>query len=159
MPLHIRPFHEADAPALRAVFESSVHTLAAPYYTPAERTAWAPSEHDAAQWAERMRMLQPFVAELEGRIAGFADLQATGYIDMFFVAGDCGGRGVARALMARIEASAHERGIGILFAHVSLAAEPFFERAGFMVEQRQTVERAGVVLRNARMTRTLAPAA
>ncbi|MGJ7545067.1 GNAT family N-acetyltransferase [Variovorax sp. LT1R16] len=159
MPLHIRPFHEADAPTLRAVFESSVHTLAAPYYTPAERAAWAPRAHDAVQWAERMRALQPFVAELDGRIAGFADLQPSGYIDMFFVAGGCGGRGVARALMAWIEASAHERGIGMLFADVSLAAETFFERAGFEVEQRQTVERAGVALRNARMTRTLAPAA
>lgn len=155
VPLHIRPFHEADAPALRAVFESSVHTLAAPYYTPAERTAWAPSEHDAAQWAERMRMLQPFVAELDGRIAGFADLQPSGHIDMFFVAGDCGGRGVAKALMARIEASAHDRGIAGLWAHVSLAAEAFFRRSGFEIAHRREVTLRGVVLRNARMTRRL----
>lgn len=158
-PPRVRAFAPADAPALRAVFESSVHTLAAPYYTAAERAAWAPTEHDAAQWAARMRTLQPFVAELDGRIAGFADLQPTGYIDMFFVAGDCGGRGVARALMARIEASARDRGITDLWAHVSLAAEAFFQRAGFEVEQRQTVERAGVVLRNARMARTLGPIA
>lgn len=157
-PPRVRAFAPADAPALRAVFESSVHTLAAPYYTPAERAAWAPAAHDAAQWAARMHALQPFVAELDGRIAGFADLQPSGYVDMFFVAGDCGGRGVAKALMARIEASARERGIGLLFAHVSLAAEAFFERAGFNVDQRQTVERAGVVLRNARMSRRLAPA-
>lgn len=158
-PPRVRAFGAADAPALRAVFESSVHTLAAPYYTPAQRAAWAPTEHDAARWADRMRTLQPFVAELDGRIAGFADLQPSGLIDMFFVAGDCGGRGVARALMAHIEASARERGIGLLFADVSLAAESFFLRAGFAVEQRQTVVRAGELLRNARMARTLAPIA
>lgn len=155
----IRNFRSADAPLLRAVFHAAVHQLAARDYAAEQREAWAPHEHDAAQWAARMQANQPFVAEQDGEVAGFADLQDSGYIDMFFVAPAFAGRGVARALMAHVEASAERRGITALFADVSLTAEPFFRKAGFTVERRQEVERAGVVLRNARMSRKLAPAA
>ncbi len=113
--------------------------------------------HDAAQWAERMRANQPFIAQAidGGAIAGFADLQASGTIDMFFVAPAFAGQGVARALMAHLHAQAAQRGITHLHAHVSLTAEPFFAAQGFVVEARQQVERAGVVLHNARMAKAL----
>ncbi|MDP1912334.1 MAG: GNAT family N-acetyltransferase [Pseudomonadota bacterium] len=154
----IRNFRPDDAPLLRTVFYASVHQLAARNYTPEQREAWAPLDHDAAQWAARLQANQPFVAELDGAVAGFADLQDSGYIDQFFVAPACAGRGVAKALMAHIEASAARRGITALFADVSLTAEPFFSVSGFTVEQRQQVERQGVVLRNARMGKALATA-
>lgn len=154
-PLHIRPFLFDDARALRDVFHSSVHQLARQHYTAAQLQAWAPTEYDAAQWAERLRANRPFVAEMDGRIAGFADLQPSGYIDQFFVAGACAGRGVARALMARIHQAAQQAGMPRLWADVSFSAEPFFRRSGFAVEARQQVEVRGVVLANARMGKAL----
>ena len=153
----IRNFHPGDAPLLRAVFHASVHQLTARHYTSEQRDAWAPPEHDAALWAARMQANQPFVAELDGKIAGFADLQHSGYIDQFFVAPLFAGRGVAKALMAHIHQSAERRSISELLADVSLTAEPFFTQAGFSVEARQQVERQGVVLHNARMRKLLAP--
>jgi putative acetyltransferase len=83
--LHIRNFCPGDEPALRAVFHASVHSLADKDYTSEQLAAWAPLEYDAAQWAERMRANQPFIAQAldGGAIAGFADLQASGTIDMF----------------------------------------------------------------------------
>lgn len=102
-----------------------------------------------------MRAHQPFVAQVRGAaaVAGFADLQANGYIDMFFVAPAYARQGVARALMAHLHTQAVLRGIDRLWAHVSLAAEPFFAAQGFVVEERQEALRAGVVLRNARMAK------
>ncbi|NMM79238.1 hypothetical protein B2J89_21630 [Acidovorax sp. SRB_24] len=102
-----------------------------------------------------MRANRPFVAELEGCIAGFADLQPSGTIDHFFVAGDYAARGVGRALMARIHQAAQQAGMPRLWADVSLSAEPFFRRSGFVVEARQQVEVRGVVLANARMGKSL----
>lgn len=157
--IHIRNFRPGDEPALRAVFHASVHGLASKDYTSEQLAAWAPLDHDAAQWAERMRANQPFIAQAVdgGAMAGFADLQACGTIDMFFVAPAFAGQGVARALMAHIHAQAAQCGIAHLHAHVSLTAEPFFSAQGFVVQARQQVERAGVVLRNARMAKSLVP--
>jgi putative acetyltransferase len=154
----IRNFRPGDEAALRAVFHASVHGLARPHYTPGQRDAWAPLRHDPARWAERMQANQPFIAQVDGSeaLAGFADLQPTGYIDQFFVAPAFAGRGVARALMEHLHARARQRGITRLWAHVSLTAEPFFAAQGFAVQERREVERAGVALRNALMDKTLA---
>ena len=95
------------------------------------------------------------MAQVHGEIAGFADLQDTGYIDHFFVAPAFAGQGAARALMTHIHEAAASRGTGSLCADVSLTAEPLFTRAGFFVERRQQVERLGVLLGNARMCKTL----
>lgn len=155
--VHIRNFLPGDEPALRAVFHASVHGLACKHYTAEQLDAWAPQRYEAATWAERMRANQPFVAHAQGdgSIAGFADLQADGCIDMFFVAPAFSGQGVARALMTHIHAQAQQRNTPRLHAYVSLTAEPFFAAQGFVVELRQQVERAGVVLHNARMAKTL----
>lgn len=164
LPLHIRPFRADDAPVLRALFHASVHGIARRDYTPEQLQAWAPQEHDAAAWAERLSANQPWVAEVAAHAgsapapAGFADLQPDGYIDQFFVAPAWAGQGVARALMAHLHAQAVQRGIAQLWAHVSLTAEPFFAAQGFAVVERREVERAGVVLRNAHMAKHLGSA-
>ncbi len=154
----IRSFRPGDAPALRSVFHAAVHCLACGHYSAEQLAAWAPAEYDASQWASRMQAIQPFVAVADGgAIAGYADLQPSpsGYIDMFFVAPAYARQGVGQALMAHIHAQAAQQGLVRLWADVSLAAEPFFAAQGFAVEERQAVERAGVVLRNARMGKAL----
>lgn len=151
--LFIRPFKEGDEPALRAVFHSSVHTLATQHYTEEQRHAWAPLEYEATRWADQMRRNAPFVAERHGVMVGYADLQNDGYIDHFYVSGDAAGRGVGTALMRKIEKAALENGIARLYANVSLNAQPFFARHGFVVERERTVMRGGVVLQNARMVK------
>lgn len=159
MNLHLRPFRNGDEAALRAVFYSSVHVLARRHYSAAQLAAWAPRLYDGAQWRARMHANQPFIAELDGAIAGYADLQASGYIDQFFVAGAYGGRGVGKALMAHIHQQAERRGVRELFSDVSLAAELFFRKSGFAIQARQQVDVHGVVLANARMRKALPVAA
>ena len=126
-------------------------------YTPEQLAAWAPQDYDTVQWARRMQANQPFIAQAPdtGAVAGFADLQASGYIDQFFVAPAFAGQGVARALMGHIHAQAAQRGIAQLHADVSLTAEPFFAACGFVVQARQQAQRQGVVLHNARMVKVL----
>ena len=151
----IREFRPGDEAALAAVLGSAVHDLAKADYTPEQLAAWAPAVFDEARWGERVRALHPFVAEIEGTPVGYADLQPSGYIDHFFVTGTHARRGIGSALMARIEREARARGIAELFANVSLTAERFFARHGFLVEARQVVVSRGVELANARMRRRL----
>ncbi len=124
---------------MRAVFYSSVHTLAAAFYTPEQLQAWAPAVDDPQQWRARLERNRPWVAVLEGQVAGFADLQASGFIDHFFVAAASAGRGVGTRLMAHVQQQARQQAIGVVVADVSLAAQGFFARAGFGVVARQEV--------------------
>lgn len=159
MNLQLRPFRNGDEAALRAVFYSSVHGLACRHYSPAQLAVWAPRLYDPAQWRALIRANQPFIAELDGCIAGYADLQASGCIGHFFVAGAYGGRGVGKALMAHIHQQAASRCTGQLFSDVSLAAELFFRKSGFAVQARQQLDVQGVILANARMRKALPVAA
>lgn len=151
----IRDFVPGDQAELRRVFMSSVHEIARSFYTPEQLDAWAPSAYDEQRWADKMCALRPFVAVIDDRVVGYADLQASGYIDHFFVSGQFPGRGVGSALMDHIHQVANQRGISELSAHVSLAAESFFSKQGFSVVRRQAATVNGVSMRNALMTKPL----
>lgn len=151
----IRPFEPADAPALRRVFESAIHGTARRDYSQLQVETWAPREHDAAAWAERVGALAPFVALVDGRISGYADVQADGYIDHFYVASECGGKGVGGLLMQAILARADELALVALHSHVSLTAQPFFAHFGFEVVEHRVVDVRGVQMRNATMRKRL----
>lgn len=154
----IRAFVPGEEPALLALFQSSVRGLAARDYTPEQIEAWSPSAPGAdylQQWATRIRSNRPWVAEQDGRLAGFADVQPSGHIDQFFISRAFAGCGVGAALMRRLHELALASGTPALTAHVSLTAQPFFLHCGFVVEREQEVQVRGVVLRNAMMRKAL----
>ncbi|CAJ0809703.1 GNAT family N-acetyltransferase [Ralstonia flaminis] len=152
-PTLIRAFEPGDELALHAIFHSAVHEIAAGRYSPEQIEAWAPVDYDTAQWAERIRRIEPFVAEIDGQPVGYADLQVNGYIDHFFVAAAHARQGVGQRLMNHILNLAAQRRQPRVQAHVSLCAEAFFARNGFAVMARQTVMVRGVPLANALMIR------
>lgn len=154
-PLAIRRFAPGDEPALHRVFLSAIHGTASRDYTPEQIQAWAPADLDPQFWAERMRGIQPFVAEAAGSVAGYADVQADGYIDHFFVAAEAGGRGVGRLLMERIHEEGRVLQLAELTSDVSLTAEPFFAHFGFAVVERRMPVMRSVAMPNARMRKKL----
>jgi len=153
----LRRFRAGDEPALLAVFRSSVHLVASRDYTPEQIAAWAPLDMDETRWVERMRGIDPWVAERDGAIVGYADLQPTGYIDHFFVSGHHPRQGIGRALMTRLLAEAGRLGLAELTSDVSLTAEPFFARWGFEVVARHERAWRGVVIPNASMRKRMPP--
>lgn len=154
--MQIRPYRRGEEARLRAIFHSSVHGLARRNYTDEQLRAWAPDEYDTALWEQRMRANQSWVAELDGELAAFTDLQPSGYIDMFFVAAPYAGRGIGQALLQHLFGLASERRIAVLHSDVSLTAEPFFARHGFTVETRNQVAVRGALLANATMRKLMA---
>jgi putative acetyltransferase len=151
----IRDFEQGEEAVLRRVFMSSVHELASGFYTQEQLNAWAPRAYDERQWAEKISVLRPFVAVIDGRIAGYSDLQESGFIGHFFVSGQFSRRGVGSALMEHIHQTANQRKISKLSANVSLAAESLFAKHGFSVVRRQIVTVNGVSMSNAPMSRNL----
>lgn len=153
--IEIRAFCPGEEAALFKVHYSAIHRIASRDYSAEQIQAWAPEDQDADLWAQRMRDINPFVAEYRGKIVGYADLQSNGYIDHFFVSGEYPRLGIGSTLMRHILASALQRRLPLLSPDVSRTAQPFFEHFGFVVVEQRLPQRRGVTLPNALMHRRL----
>lgn len=126
-------------------------------YTAAQARAWASALVDEVKFAERCARKSTWVAESEGRIAGFSDLESDGHIDLLYVHPYFQRRGVARALLEHIESTARERALRRLYAEASITARPVFEARGFRIIARQTVTVGAEPMTNYRMEKRLEP--
>jgi GNAT superfamily N-acetyltransferase len=147
----IRPYEARDAQATLNVFQRAVRITAAADYSPKQIDAWA-GDVDPAAWAHRRGAADTWVADQDGAVVGFTDIDTAGYIDMMFADPAAGRTGVATALLNHIRKLAAARHINELTVHASNTARAFFERHGFTVDAEQQVERNGVLLANFRMT-------
>jgi putative acetyltransferase len=153
--MNIRRFQPGEEQALFEVYYSAIHLIARNDYSEEQLNAWAPLDLDSELWVNRINGINPFVAEIDGKTVGYADVQQNGYIDHFFVSGNYPRQGVGKALMQVIHDEAKRLNVTELTSNVSQTAQPFFERFGFViVEQRKSVIR-GVELRNALMRKGL----
>nr|WP_282450319.1 GNAT family N-acetyltransferase [Vibrio sp. 1CM24A] len=130
------------------IFFHTVRNVNVRDYSQQQVEAWAPSSFDFALWKKRMNGLQPFVAELDGCVVGYTDLQPNGLIDHFFCHHEYQGKGVGKALMEHVFTVGRVRGISRYFSEVSITARPFYEHLGFKVVNEQEVEMRGVKLTN-----------
>lgn len=137
--------------ALFDVHYSAIHLIASRDYSPEQLGAWAPRDIDPELWARRIRDINPFVVELDGRAVAYADLQPNGYIDHFFVSGAYPGRGIGTMLMTHILEEARRLGLTELTSNVSRTAQGFYERFGFRVVEQRKPLRRGVEIPNALM--------
>lgn len=151
----VRALSDGEADALFEIFFRAVRETARRDYTEEQVRAWAPDDMDRAAFA-RARLRHPtWVAERDRRIAGFADLEPDGHVDMLFVHPEFQHKGVARALLAVVEAEARSRRLARLFVEASITARRRFEISGFVVIAEQTVTKRGVDLTNFRMEKRL----
>lgn len=156
--ISIRPYVSADADTTLTVFQDAITVTAAADYSPEQIAAWARlGSRDVSAWDRSMRGRDSYVAIVDGRLAGFADIGGDGYIDKMFVSPDFARRGVARALMAFLENQARHHRLERLSADVSITARPFFEESGFRVDAEQHPMINGVPMTNFRMTKVLEP--
>ena len=143
--MRIRPYCPSDCGAMGELFYNTVHTVNAVDYTPRQLDAWADGQVDLTAWDESFLAHHTLVAEENGEVLGFADMDGTGYLDRLYVHKDYQGQGVATALCNALEAACPAK---IFTTHASLTARPFFEGRGYRVLRRQTVVRRGVALDN-----------
>ncbi|EOB4245219.1 N-acetyltransferase family protein [Vibrio metschnikovii] len=144
----IRNYSEEDAKALWDIHFYTIRNINTRDYSQAQVEAWAPERLDLSVWERRMKGLSPFVAEIDGVIVGYTDLQANGLIDHFFCHHEYQGKGVGKALMNHVFKVGNSRGIKRYFSEVSITARPFYEHFGFKVVQAQEMEVRGQKLRN-----------
>ncbi len=153
--IEIRDYRADDCEALADIFQRAVHQIARRDYSRVQIAAWAPETRDMEAFAARLGARPTFVAEYDGKVAGFTDLDGEGHIDMFYVNPDFQRRGVASAMLRFLAARGHSERRKRLYSEVSITARPVFERHGFKVLAYQTVPTNGQSLGNYRMEKLL----
>ena len=145
----VRIATRADVPQMVRIFHDTIHTVNTRDYTPEQVRAWSPTVPDAEAWAEKkLGTRATFVAEVDGVIAGFGELENNGHIDCFYCHHQFQRRGVGKAIFLQIENQARALGIERLFVEASITARSFFEAHGFRVVKQQTVVCRGVAMIN-----------
>lgn len=145
----------SDHPQLADVMFDAVRNGAS-QYDEAQRTAWVPVPRAGKEWDERLAAQNIVLAEHDGHAVGFMSLTGEGYLDFAFIRPAAQGAGLFRQLMARIEQRAEAEGIGRLWVHASLNAQPAFAAAGFTIIKREEVALGGQSLARFEMQKLLA---
>lgn len=145
--LNIREYKESDFADLGDIFLRAVQETASADYSPRQIAAWA--QIDVSRWQEKLTHSTVQVAVIDDRPVGFITAQEC-YIDLLFVAPEFTRQGIASALLTALAPQLPE---GMLTVDASITAKPFFERHGFQVLQKQSVESRGVFFINFHMAR------
>ena len=143
--MNLRRYRPSDCKALAELFYRSVHAIDAKSYSTEQLDAWADGSVDVERWNRALLSHHTVVAEMDGIIVGFGDIDATGYLDHLFVHPDFQRLGIASSICDELERSVE---VPAISTDASIAARGFFEARGYTVESKQQVWRHGVMLEN-----------
>lgn len=130
---------------LAKLFYETVHCVNAADYTTVQLDAWATGEVDLDGWNGSFLTHQTLIAEKNGMIVGFGDMDESGYLDRLYVHKDYQRQGIATAICDALEIAS---GAYMFTTHASTTARLFFEHRGYKVVKEQQVERRGIMLTN-----------
>jgi putative acetyltransferase len=154
--LALRPMLPADVALLREIFRDSIEDLTADDYTEAQQEAWASAADDEKAFGEKLAGELTLVATLSGSPVGFAALEGKDKIDMLYVHPAAAGQGVGAMLIDALEKLAGSRGTAKLTVDASDTARGFFEKRGYVAQQRNSVSMGDEWLANTTLAKQLA---
>ena len=143
--MYIRQYTPGDLPKIAEMFYETVHTVNIRDYTPEQVNAWAPGSIDEERWNTTFLQHDSLLAFENDVLVGFADMDASGYLDRLYVHKDYQRRGIATALCDLLEEKVQGK---TLVTHASITARPFFEQRGYTVVKEQHVVCRGVSMTN-----------
>lgn len=149
----IREYQSGDHRAIAEIFTAAVHEIASRDYTEEQCLAWADRTVNFEHWEKRCAVKQPFVAVVDGEIAGFLELEADGHIDCAYINPTHQRQGIMTRLVKHAVEVCAARGTGRVYVEASICARPMFEKAGFTVLRENRVNMKGVELLNYVMER------
>lgn len=142
--MFIRKYQSSDCKECTKLFYHTVHTVNAKDYTKEQLDVWATEQIDLKKWNQSLQEHFSIVAIDAGTIAGFGDIDRTGYLDRLFIHADYQRQGIGTAICNQLESAVQ----GNILTHASITAKPFFEKRGYEVVKEQQVERQGMFLTN-----------
>lgn len=146
-----RMYNSSDCEFLAELFYQTVHNVNAKDYTKEQLDVWATGQVNLEKWNQSLQEHYSVVAVDDGIIAGFGDIDQTGYLDRLYVHKDYQRQGIASVICNQLEQAVQ----GDITTHASITAKPFFEKRGYRVVKEQQVERQGIFLTNFVMQRSI----
>ncbi|MCH9276718.1 GNAT family N-acetyltransferase [Bifidobacterium amazonense] len=153
MSVTIREYRPDDAAATMRVFRRAVAGIASRDYDDEQIRVWSDHTGTPAAWNGRRMAAHTWVAERQGEVIGFIDVDDAGYVDMLFVDPACARQGVAARLFDQVERFAAEHGFERFTVHASITARRFFASRGFRTVKTRHPMIDGVVFTNYLMAR------
>lgn len=141
----IRKYKSSDLKEIANLFFDTVHSVNAKDYSPEQLNAWATGKVDFTEWDRTLSEHYSLVAVKDNIIAGFGDIDHTGYLDRLYVHRDYQHQNVATALCDELEQAFPVR---YIITHASITAKPFFLQRDYQVITKQEVLRNGIALTN-----------
>jgi len=154
--LALRPFLAEDTALLADIFRASIEELTADDYSEVQQKAWASAADEGAAFGNKLGSQLTLVGTLEGSPVGFASLASGNKIDMLYVHPAAVGQGVGTMLVDALEKLAGARGAAKLIVDASDTARGFFEKRGYIAQQRNTVLTGDEWLANTTLHKQLA---
>jgi putative acetyltransferase len=154
--IKVRPYTNVDLPHFVKLFRDTIHAINAKDYTPEQINAWAPENIDVEKWGIKLMQHYTVVAECDGIICGFGDIDGSGYFEHLFVHKEYQGCGVASKIVDAIEHYAKQSGFTAITVAVSITAKTYFIKQGYTIVKPQQVEYNGQVFTNYAMIKELA---
>ncbi len=151
----IRLFEEQDAEKVAQLFHETVREVNICDYSNAQVEAWAPDNIHFRNWKKICSSRFTYIADDEGVIAGFGELEPNGHIDCFYCHKNYQRCGVGSQIYQTIEAKALDLGLNHLTVEASITAKPFFQRMGFSMIREQKVTCRGEIFINYVMEKLL----
>jgi putative acetyltransferase len=152
----LRPFLPADAPVIAEIFRAAIVELTADDYSEAQQEAWAAAAENEADFAQRLDKQLTLVVTMQGSPVGFASLKDNETVDMLYVHPGVAGHGAAAMLADALEKLAAARGAKKLTVDASDTARGFFEKRGYVAQQRNSVSVGDEWLANTTLSKALA---
>ena len=137
--LALRPFLPPDTPLLADIFRESVMELTADDYSEAQQEAWVAAIDDLEGFAKRLGSQLSLIGTLQASPVGFASLAGGNKVDLLYVHPAAAGQGVGAMLIDALEKLAGARGADKLIVDASDTARGFFEKRGYVAQQRNSI--------------------
>ncbi|HYG50217.1 MAG TPA: GNAT family N-acetyltransferase [Flavobacteriales bacterium] len=144
-----------DLSEMQALFVDTISVICKNDYSPEQLNVWTTSVENTQRWINKLTTQFLLVALVESKIVGYASLENNDYFDFLYVHKNYQKQGIASRLYSEIETEAMRRKSTVLYADVSLTAQAFFKKRGFMVLQTRLNKIQGVEITNFKMVKHL----
>lgn len=142
--MELRRYESEDLPQMANLFRETIETVCTADYDEEQRRAWSGRWTNLLQRDQQFQQSFTLLAMERGKLLGFGNVTADGYLDMLYVHKDHQRQGIATAICDRLEQQVK----GAVRVDASLTAWPFFEKRGYHLLRENCVNVDGVLMNN-----------